>query len=69
MGHEKCGAVTAALAAQQQQEKELTGVRQLLNKVQPAIQEIDSELPMEKQVSLGVDANVLYRAIASALPP
>ena len=60
MGHEKCGAVTAALAAQQQQAKELTGVRQLLEKVQPAIQDIDRDLPIDKQVALGVEANMRW---------
>ena len=60
MGHEKCGAVTAALAAQQEQAKELTGVRQLLKRVQPAIQDIDRNLPIDKQVALGVEANVRW---------
>jgi carbonic anhydrase len=60
MGHEKCGAVTAALAAQQEQAKEPAGVRQLLKKVQPAIKDIDRDLPMDKQVALGVEANVRW---------
>ena len=60
MGHEKCGAVTAALAAQQEQAKEPAGVRQLLKKVQPAIKDIDRNLPMDKQVALGVEANVRW---------
>ena len=59
MGHEKCGAVTAALAAQQR-EKELAGVRQLLQKVEPAIQGIRRDLPFEEQVALGVEANVRW---------
>ncbi|MGI9473995.1 MAG: carbonic anhydrase [Rubripirellula sp.] len=60
MGHEGCGAVTAALAAKSQQEKELFGVRQLLAKILPAIRNIDQTLPLEKQVELGVEANVRW---------
>ncbi len=58
LGHEGCGAVTAALSAQKEQQKELPGIRYLLQNILPAIQGIDPKLPPEQRLKKAVEANV-----------
>jgi len=58
MGHEGCGAVTAALAAKEEQEKEMSGIQQLVSHIGPAIEGIDPNLPKSVRIHLGVEANV-----------
>ena len=55
LGHEKCGAVTAALGDHGSEPKELA---RLLRRVEPAVADIDPSLPMETRIHLGVEANV-----------
>ena len=55
LGHQGCGAVTAALGSIDQEPAELVT---LIQRVQPALVDIDRSLPMEQQVHLGVEANV-----------
>ena len=55
LGHEGCGAVTAALGAADGEAEELT---HLLDRVKPALRGIDPALPLDEQVRLGVEANV-----------
>jgi carbonic anhydrase len=55
LGHEGCGAVTAALGSIDDEPAELIT---LMRKVRPALVEIDRSLPMEDQVHAGVEANV-----------
>jgi carbonic anhydrase len=57
LGHERCGAVTAALGATEGEAEELS---RLLESMKPALRDIDPELPMEERVRLGVEANVRY---------
>ncbi|MGI9591456.1 MAG: carbonic anhydrase [Myxococcota bacterium] len=57
LGHEGCGAVTAALGATEGEAQELS---RLLESMKPALREIDPTLPMEERVRLGVDANVRH---------
>jgi carbonic anhydrase len=56
LGHENCGAVTAALAAHDEEPEELIT---LLERIMPAVEGIDPELPMEERIRLGVEANVM----------
>ena len=58
MGHEGCGAVTAALQADSDLKKEPNEIRSLVNKIKPATKEINQELPFEKRLNLSVAANV-----------
>ena len=58
MGHEGCGAVTAALQADSDLKKEPNEIRALVGKIKPATNEVDRELPFEKQLNLSVAANV-----------
>ena len=55
LGHERCGAVTAALGATEGEAEELS---RLLGRVKPALRGIDPALPREERIRLGVEANV-----------
>ncbi len=58
MGHEGCGAVTAALKSQAERAKEPKELQQVLNLIDPAITHLD---PQEKNaISKGVEANVRW---------
>jgi carbonic anhydrase len=57
LGHEGCGAVTAALGDVDDAAPEL---RYLIHKLTPALVDIDRSLPLAQQVELGVEANVRY---------
>ncbi len=58
MGHEGCGAVTAALQADADLEKEPNEIRSLVSKIKPATKDVDRELPFEKQLNISVAENV-----------
>lgn len=58
LGHYGCGAVTAALAAKEQREKEPRGIQKLLEQIEPALAGIDPELPLPEKLRLAVEANV-----------
>ncbi len=58
MGHQNCGAVTAAMAAAADDEKEGPGIRQLLKRIEPALKGIDPKLPQEERLNRAVEANV-----------
>ena len=55
LGHEGCGAVTAALGAHGHEPEELVT---LLQRITPAVEKIDRSLPLRDQIHLGVEANV-----------
>jgi carbonic anhydrase len=56
LGHEACGAVTAALGPTEGEIEELV---RLLDRIRPAVADIDPALPEEERVRLGVEANVM----------
>lgn len=58
LGHENCGAVTAAMAAKEQQDKEPDGIRCVLEHIEPIFADIDKDLPQAEKVHLAVEANV-----------
>jgi carbonic anhydrase len=55
LGHEKCGAVSAALGSIDEEPRELMT---LIRRIQPALETIDRSLPMDQQVQQGVEANI-----------
>lgn len=57
LGHESCGAVTAALSSGDDEPEELTT---LIERIQPAMESVDRSLPMDQQVQQGVEANVRH---------
>lgn len=58
LGHEQCGAVTAALNELRNDVSDRPAIDALLDFVKPSLANIDSELSMTKQVAQGVEANV-----------
>ena len=58
MGHEGCGAVTAALQADSDLQQEPNEVRSLVSKIKPATKKVSKELPFEKRLNLSVAENV-----------
>jgi len=57
LGHESCGAVTAALSSPAELSGEPGEVRSLLDLIKPAIANIDRSQAKAKQIELGVEAN------------
>jgi len=60
LGHENCGAITAAFASAEEREKESGEVQNLLSIIDPGIKDIDHTLNLNDKVHLGVEANVGY---------
>jgi carbonic anhydrase len=60
LGHQKCGAVTAALDGVLRKAGQPQEIERLLEYVKPAIAAIDPALPVAQQVELGVEANVRF---------
>ena len=58
LGHQQCGAVTAALDGLRQNVEDQPGIEALLKYVKPSLKDIDPTLPRAKQIELGVEANV-----------
>ena len=58
LGHESCGAVTAALSTADERSKEPKDIQALLALILPSLKNIDSKLSKAEQVSQGVEANV-----------
>jgi carbonic anhydrase len=58
LGHENCGAVTAALSPESQRQKEPPEVQSLLKSIQPALKDINPTLAGDEQLHAAVEANV-----------
>ena len=58
MGHEGCGAVTAALQKREDLRKEPNEIQALVGKIKPAIKNFDSSVPFEKRLQASVEDNV-----------
>ena len=59
LGHEGCGAITAALDTREHKEPE--ELEHLLHDLLPGLAEIDPELKKRDRIHLGVEANVRYQ--------
>jgi len=55
LGHEGCGAVTAALSYHDNEPEELI---RLVHRIEPALADVDRSIPMKEQIHLGVEVNV-----------
>ena len=60
LGHENCGAITAALNPREDREKEWRGIQKLLTRIDPALRDIDPSLPLDQKIHVGVEANVKW---------
>jgi carbonic anhydrase len=60
LGHERCGAVTAVVAADAEMEKEPPGLTMLLQRIRPSLKSVDRKLSKEKQIAAAIEANVRW---------
>jgi carbonic anhydrase len=60
LGHEGCGAVTAAMLPESERKKEAPFLQTLLESIDPAIKDVDHNLPDKQRIHQGVEANVNY---------
>jgi len=60
LGHEGCGAVTAALEPEAARRQEAKGIQELLSQILPALKEIDPALSQSERVHRGVELNVRW---------
>ena len=58
MGHEGCGAVTAALQSQKDLAKEPNEIQSLVGKIKPAIRNFDSDVTFAQRLKISVEDNV-----------
>lgn len=69
LGHQKCGAVIAALLPQSEREKETKDIQAVLNRIQPALKDVDSHLSEEQRLVASIEANARQSMkILAALP-
>ncbi|HEX4131423.1 MAG TPA: carbonic anhydrase [Pirellulales bacterium] len=69
LGHEGCGAVTAAVGSLLGHTKEAEHIEALLQMITPGLQQIDLGLPRQKLISAAVEANVRYSMRQVAVCP
>jgi carbonic anhydrase len=60
LGHEGCGAVKAALAAKFHRAKHPERIQQLVELIEPGLEQIDPKLSAAQQLEAGVEANVRW---------
>jgi carbonic anhydrase len=60
LGHEDCGAVTAALEARKHPSSDPHGVQTIVKLINPAIGNIEPGLPVSEQVHRAVESNVRW---------
>ena len=60
LGHEECGAVTAALEARSHASSDPLGIQYIVKLIQPAIANVDATLPAPEQVHRAVESNVVW---------
>jgi carbonic anhydrase len=60
LGHQKCGAVDAALAEMQGQAHEPENITALLRKITPGLKGVDLKLPKDQLLQAAVEANVQW---------
>jgi carbonic anhydrase len=68
LGHEQCGVVTAVVAAEKES-KDPPGLQRLLQRIRPALKDINPQLPLEKRIAAAVEANVRWSMTQLATVP
>jgi len=66
MGHEGCGAVTAAMQADEDLNKEPNEIRSLVSKIKPATKKVKQDLPFEERLNLSVEELKAVTDLAAA---
>jgi carbonic anhydrase len=69
LGHERCGAVTAALDAVHRGATTQTRIEQLLDNMIPGLAHVDPSLPPAEELQRGVEANVRWSMQQILLAP
>jgi carbonic anhydrase len=61
LGHQSCGAVTAAVdAIVDPSVREVAGIRSLVSLIEPGLKEVNMRLPKEHRIAAAVEANVRW---------
>jgi carbonic anhydrase len=60
LGHEGCGAVTAALEAKKHVSSDPHGIQTIIKAIEPAIANVDARAPLPEQLNRAVEANVRW---------
>jgi len=60
LGHEGCGAVTAALEARNHASPDPHGIQTIVKIIEPAIANVDASLPMPERLNQAVESNVRW---------
>ena len=61
LGHQNCGAVTAAVEALSDPAfRDISPIRGLVNLIEPGLKNVDLRLPLPKRVAAAVEANVRW---------
>jgi len=60
LGHEGCGAVTAALDARNHASSDPHGIQTIVRLIEPAIANVDAGAPMPERLDRAVEANVRW---------
>jgi len=69
LGHQKCGAVMAALLPETQRVRETRDVQAILNQIQPALRSVNANLSEEQRLAASIEANARQSMkVLAALP-
>jgi carbonic anhydrase len=60
VGHQNCGAVTAALASQSQRKEHPDKIQNLLQRIDPAIEGLDPNLEDQERLQQAIESNVRW---------
>jgi carbonic anhydrase len=60
LGHERCGAVAAAMAARRGDSRERSRIAGLLDTIVPGLRDVPEGLPEDEEMARAVDANVRW---------
>jgi carbonic anhydrase len=60
MGHERCGAIEAALASKYEDVQQLSRIQLLVDSILPAMEGIDPQLPAHERLARAVENNVRW---------
>ena len=69
MGHEGCGAVTAAMHSKEQREREPNEIQSLISKIRPALQKVPPAEEIKNRLAAAVESNVRWSVSQLKLVP
>ena len=69
MGHQGCGAVTAAIQPEEQREREPNEIQSLVARIDPSLRNVPTEGKIEDRLAAAVEANVRWSVKQLSLVP